>query len=148
MMRSLAVSIVILFGSGVACSTTHRESVPPILRGVTAGSGYFGACPPADESTANFIKAAGKLAVSPEFSRRLEAAFPPGSPEEALIHLLTAQGFVLRAECRTDSTVKIASFHLDGSGLSRLETAADVYWKADTVRRIVWTKGFVMYVGL
>jgi hypothetical protein len=121
MKRLLAVAIVALFGSGAACSTTNRESVPPILRGVTAGSGFFGACPPSDEATANVIKAAGKLAVSPEFNGRLEAAFPPVSPEGALIHSLTAQGFILAGACKTDSTVRIALFHLNGRALSRLD---------------------------
>lgn len=146
--RVLAVFIVVLFGSGAACSTTNQESVPPILRGVTAGSGFFGGCPPSDEAAADAIRNAGKLAVSPEFDSRLEAAFPPGSPQEALIDSLTGQGFVLAGACKTDSTVRIALFHLNGRALSRLEMGADVYWRADKEGRIIWTKGFVMYVGL
>jgi hypothetical protein len=130
MKRVLAVFIVVFLGSGAACSTTNQQSVPPILRGVTAGSGFYGGCPPSNEATAESVRIAGKLAVSPEFNGRLEAAFPPGSPQAVLIDSLTAQGFVLSGQCKTDSTVKIALFHLDGRALSRLEMGAEVYWQA------------------
>jgi hypothetical protein len=85
--------------------------------------------------------------VPPDYSR-LASAFPPGSPQTALIDSLVGQGFVLSGECKADSTIRIASFHANGRGFIAYATNAQAYWQVDTDGRIVWTKGFVSYTGL
>ena len=148
MKRVFVVSIVVLSGCTAACSSTNQKSVPPILRGATAHGGWWGACPPSSETEVETRRIMRELAVSPEFNSRLESGFPPGSSEQAFIDSLTGQGFVLSGRCKADSTVRIASFHADGSGFLAYATNAQVYWQADADGRIVWTKGFVRYTGL
>jgi len=72
--------------------------------------------------------------------------FPPGSNADSLVRALTAQGFKLTGPCENDSTIHRAGFGGPTRG-SIFETRAEIYWKTegDTV---VWTKGFVMFVGL
>jgi hypothetical protein len=122
--------------------------VPPILRGVTARGGWWGACPPMSDSEAESRRIMRELAISLEFDSRLASAFPPGSPQTALIDSLVGQGFVLSGECKADSTIRIASFHANGRGFIAYATNAQAYWQVDTDGRIVWTKGFVSYTGL
>jgi hypothetical protein len=146
--RVFIVAIVVLSGSAAACSSARQKSVPPILRGVTAGGGWWGACPPSSETELETRRIMGKLAISPEFNGRLESAFPPGSTAQVMIDSLTGQGFVLGGQCKADSTIRFASFHADGRGFLAYATNAQVYWQADAGGNIVWTKGFVAYLGL
>jgi hypothetical protein len=132
------LAVPLLLASLTACSS----KVPEVLRGVTAGGGYWGACPqPAwpHEST---------LAISPEFNRRLTTRFPPGSPQVNLIDALSREGFKDSGTCESASDIRILSFHAAGIGLFISEITAQVYWQSDTRGRIVWTKGFVAYTGL
>lgn len=91
---------------------------------------------------------ASGLAVSPEVDRRLRDEFPPGSNDDRLVAVLKAQGFKFVAACETDQTIRRASFFQKGTGLVPYDVDANVYWKIDGQRRIVWTKGFVAYSGL
>jgi hypothetical protein len=148
MQRALVASLVVASTCVAACSSTKPRPVPPILRGATAHGGWWGACPPSSETEVETRRIMRELALSPELNSRLEAQFPPGSPEQALIDSLTEQGFVLSGQCKTDSTIRIASFDAPGHGFLPYATSAQVYWQADADRRIVWTKGFLMFIGL
>jgi hypothetical protein len=148
MKRVFMLSVVVLSGCAASSSSTNHGSVPPILRGVTAHGGWWGACPPSSETEAESRRIMRELAVSPEFSSRLENAFPPRSPEQASIDSLTAHGFELRGQCKADPTIRIAGFHANGSGFLAYAPNAEVYWQANADGRIVWMKGFVMYTGL
>ncbi len=88
----------------------------------------------------------GGEALSPELNQKLAVQFPPGSSADSLVRTLTAQGFKLTGTCQTDSTIHRAGFGGPTRG-SIFETHAEIYWKTegDTV---VWTKGFVMFMGL
>jgi len=44
--------------------------------------------------------------------------------------------------------VTAASGWLGGGSLFQWQIDASVYWKIDEARKIVWTKGFVMYISL
>lgn len=124
-----------------ACSS----NVPELLRGASAGGGYWGACPPPKEIGA---RTSLSLALSPEFNSRLAAEFPPGSAEKDLIATLRHQGFQPAGTCPTDARIKIWGFHAEGSGFSGPAITAQAYWQADSQDRVVWTKGFVAYTGL
>jgi hypothetical protein len=117
---------------------------PALLEHVSAASGWFGGCPPANEKDARARM--GGEALSPELNQKLAAQFPPGSSAVSLVRTLTAQGFKLTGPCQTDSTIHRAGFGGPTSG-SIFEPRAEIYWKTegDTV---AWTKGFVMFVGL
>lgn len=130
-----------------ACFST-RPPAPPLLRGATASGGWWGACPPRNETDAKSMKIMEKLAVSPEFNSRMEIEFPPGSQEQALVETLIHQGFALQGQCATDPTIKIASFYAPGRGFLPYATIAQAYWKSDVDGRIEWTKGFLRYSGL
>jgi hypothetical protein len=115
---------------------------PALLEHVSGASGWFGGCPPGKGEPARM----GGEALSPELNQKLAAQFPPGSSADSLVRTLTAQGFKLNGSCQTDSTIHRAGFGGPTRG-SVFETRAEIYWKTagDTV---VWTKGFVMFVGL
>jgi hypothetical protein len=143
---SIAATIVVclLFG---ACKPEQGE-VPALLRNVTARGGYWGACPPSDKTGQETLKTMGRLATSPELDARLNAAFPPGSDGQKLERTLGEQGFRVVGICKTDGSIRIAGFFRKGAGLLPYDLSAEVYWKVDQVGRIVWTKGFVTYIGL
>jgi hypothetical protein len=111
---------------------TH-PTLPPLLRDVSAGGGWWGACPPEGDGRR-------ELALSPELNRRLEDQFPPGTSEQRLIRVVSDQGFHRAASCQSDPTIHIATF-------GRPDMRAAVYWKSDDAGSIVWTKGFVFYIA-
>ncbi len=117
MKRMFAIFCIVLSGCAASCSSTGQTVVPPLLRGVTAQGGWWGACPPSSETEQESRRIMGQLAISPEFNSRLESAFPPGSAERDMLSSLSAQGFVLSDPCKADSTIRIASFHADGSAI-------------------------------
>jgi hypothetical protein len=131
------LSVSALFG----CS----EAGPPLLRHVTAGGGWTGACPPEGASEAQ-LRASLPLAISPELNQRLAQSFPPGTPEERLVKSLTEQGFKLLPSCRNNPSIRVAVFNGYAGGI--FNTWASVYWKVDGASAIVWTKGFVQFDGL
>jgi hypothetical protein len=89
----------------------------------------------------------GGEALSPELNQKLAAQFPPGSSADSLVQTLTAQGFKLTGSCQTDSTIHRAGFGGPTRG-SIFETHAVIYWKVEGGDTVVWTKGFVMFIGL
>src|SRR5438445_5367667 len=95
-----------------ACSlfAPPEPPTPPLLVNVTAGSGYWGACPPANNTEAQMIQTAGKLALSPELNQRLINEFPLGSNESRLIEALTKQGFEMLPPCKADESIHRAGF--------------------------------------
>ena len=121
-----------------ACSS----HVPEILRGVSAGGGYWGACPQPDWARNS------PLAISPEFNERLAKRYPPGSSEKRLIEDLSRQGFKDAGSCEGEPTVRILTFSADGIGLVVSSITATAYWKVDPQGKVLWTKGFVAYTGL
>jgi hypothetical protein len=154
MPNSFHSNIRVLFATVAAigltgCIETEQQAVPlpPLLHKATAGGGWASACPPRSENERKMIETS-RLAVSPEVEQRLRDEFPPGSDEDRLIAVLTAQGFKLVAPCETDQTIQRAQFFRKGTGFLPYSTSATIYWKIDVQRRIVWTKGFVSYSGL
>jgi hypothetical protein len=142
----LSLFLIPLSAVLMAC-TSNRALVPPILQGATAKGGWWGACPPSSQTEAEGIKTMRQLALSPEFNARLNLTFPVGSSEQALSDSLLKVGFHDAGHCKSDPSIKIASFYAKGSGLLPYATVAEVYWQTDG-DRIVWTKGFVRYSGL
>ena len=110
---------------------------------MTAASGSLGACPAESEWDAN-----EPLALSPELNKRLGDEFPVGQSEQLLTQTLVKQGFELRPACLKDSSIRSARFVQRSGGSFYWPIDASVYWKIDEARKIVWTKGFVMYVWL
>jgi len=118
---------------------------PPLLEHVTAGGGWFGACPPRNELEAVSRAKSGE-ALSPELNQKLAAQFPPGSAAASLVRTLAEQGFKLAEACQNDSTIRRAWFQGPTRG-AIFETRAEIYWKTEG-DALVWTKGFVMFLGL
>jgi hypothetical protein len=127
-----AISAAVLSGCG-------SERIPAILRGVSAGGGYWGACPRRPENQSS------PSALSPEFNARLASRFPPGTATSALVSALTAEGFKPAGSCEADSSIRILAFN-DKNAIPNV--TAQVYWQADSTGRITWTKGFVAYTFL
>jgi len=123
-----------------ACAS---DKVPEILRGVSAGGGYWGACP-----SPQWAPKQDELAISPEFNDRLATRYPPGSAEIRLLEDLTREGFKDSGHCESEPAIRIMAFHADGIGLLVSAITAQAYWQSDAQGRIVWTKGFVAYTGL
>jgi hypothetical protein len=139
----LAVS---LSGALIACSS-NKAVMPRILQGATAQGGWWGACPPSNQTEVDSIKTMRQLALSPEFNDRLRNDFPPGSAAQTLVDSLLKQGFRDAGYCKSDQSIKLATFYAKGNGLLPYATIAEAYWQTDG-DRIVWTKGFVRYSGL
>jgi hypothetical protein len=140
--RQPLLTLVFLFAgivSAAVLSGCGSERIPEILRGVSAGGGYWGACPRQVENEAS------PLAVSPELNSRLASRFPPGTADGVLVSGLTAEGFKPAGSCESDPSIRILAI-ADKSTIP--EVTAQVYWQADLTGRITWTKGFVAYTFL
>ena len=157
-MRRVARSVgLLLAGFAIGCITVlgalfagwpgPKPSLPPILRNVTAGGGWWGACPP-ETPNAETARKGRPLAISPELDERLSQAFPPGSSEKRLVDTLQAQGFELLSPCNGDTSIHLAAFNQHGGGVVAYPITANVYWKVDGQGHIMWTRGFVRYLAL
>lgn len=134
-------SLALLAGSWMMAAMSGCGSgILEILKDVTAGGGYWGACPRSQEEQRH------PLALSPEFNARLASRFSPGTPEKTLTDALAAMGFGSVGTCEQDRTVRIFRFDKRRSGLA--EVTAEVYWQVDSGGKILWTKGFVAYASL
>ncbi len=142
------VTVACLFLVGCNESDQQTTTLPPLLQKTKAGGGWDSACPPRNEKERKMIEMVGRLAVSPEVEQRLRDEFPPGSSDDRLVAVLTAQGFKLIEPCETDQTIQRASFFQKGTGIIPYDVNATVYWKIDNQRRVIWTKGFLSYSGL
>jgi hypothetical protein len=128
----------IIFAESVApLSGCGSNSIPEILRGASAGGGYWGACPRGRDSESS------PLALSPEFNSRLESRYPPGSADIVLLNQLTAAGFTSAGNCSSDPNIRILAFHDKEPNPGVI---AEVYWQTDSKGQIDWTKGFVRYI--
>jgi hypothetical protein len=114
------------------------DNIPEILRGVSAGGGYWGACPRDRDFESS------PAALSPEFNARLERRYPPGSPDTVLVSELTAAGFKSAGACKSDPNIRILAFD---DKVTIPNVVAEVYWQADSNGRMTWTKGFVRYIS-
>lgn len=121
--------------------------LPMVLRDATAGSGWISACPPRNAQDKTMIEKLG-LGLSPELNKHLHDQFPPGSGASLLTVALTQQGFKPMNSCENEPTIHRATFFQKGQGLLPYDTHADVYWKENADSQIIWTKGFVHFVGL
>jgi hypothetical protein len=115
-----------------------EQRLPPLLSNVRAEGGWWGACPD---------RPAKDQALSPELNERLQRQFPPGTPQERLISTLAKQRFEPPVPCSDDKTIRSARFYQSG-GLLAYDTRAEIFWKVDQANNLVWTKGFIFYVGL
>src|SRR5438093_13756677 len=100
-------------------------ALPPLLRGATASGGWYGACPPANESQAA-AQAHGE-AISPELDARLKEQFPPGTEESKIVRVLGEQGFAPSKECEGDHSIRYSQFR--GHSVLANDVHAAVYWK-------------------
>jgi len=137
------VVLGVLFGAWSA----PKPPLPALLKNVTAGGGWWGACPPVTPEEAR-AQSGRPLALSPELNQRLAQSFPSGSNEKRLSDALNAQGFELLPPCKSDPSIRVAAFNQHGGGLLFPPLVANVFWKADGAGNIVWTKGFARYVAL
>jgi len=147
----LKIRLLIVILILAACDLTARPEppLPPLLVNVTAGGGWWGACPPKTKTEEDMIRSwKGQLALSPELNERLTKEFPPGTDESQLIGLLTKQGFEMQPSCSNDQSIHRASFTQHGGSGFAYRMLADIFWKVDERNAIVWTKGFVMNNGL
>jgi hypothetical protein len=124
-----------------------QPPLPPLLQNVTAGSGWWGACPPETAEEAR-LRDLSPLALSPELDERVARSFPIGSSEMVLVDTLRAQGFELRPSCKGDQSIHAAEFEQHPHGLLPYPLTAKVFWKVDSAGNIEWTKAFVRYSGL
>jgi len=120
-------------------ATPLRPPTPPILRGAarlptrTHGSG----CPPWDPIE---LRNPGGIDVG--------RAFPPGTPQGALVTSLRRQGFKIERACTSDPTIRYAEFTQSGGGFYGPYPANSVItWKTDPVGRLAWVSGWVAYTG-
>jgi hypothetical protein len=144
----LAVCVIvgaIAFGANLFAP---KPPLPPLLRNVSAGGGWWGSCP-AETTDEARLREGQPLALSPELSQRLSQSFPPGSGAKRLVDTLQQQGFELLPSCKTDNSIRAAAFtQKQGGGLFSSPLTANVFWKVDGADNIVWTNGFVRYKGL
>src|ERR1700676_952099 len=132
--KLLSLFMLLICAESVAgLSGCGSDSVPEILRGVSAGGGYLGAC----SRDRDFESP--PPALSPEFNARLESKYPPGSADAVLVRELTAAGFKSTGACKADPNTHILAF---GDKKTIPNVVAEVYWQADSKGRISWTKGF------
>lgn len=134
----ISIAATLTLGLMFSAYAQAPNELPTLLRNVTARGGYWGACPPTS----------GGLATSPELDARLNTNFPPGSDVQKLESTLVKEGFHIDGVCHTDGSIHIAGFYRKGVGLLPYDVSAQVYWKVDQAGHVVWTKGFVMYIGL
>jgi hypothetical protein len=138
---------VVVLGALFAGWPGPKPALPPLLKNVTAGGGWWGACPPENEQEAE-EREGHPLATSPELEQRLVQSFPPGSNERKLVDTLSKQGFELLPPCKSDHSVRVAAFRQHGGGVLVFPVTANIFWKVDKADNIVWTRGFVAYEGL
>ncbi len=142
----LMLGAVVLF-TVTGCSETSQPTrqLPKLLEKVSAGG--YGACPPRNEAEKKIL-GIGLVEKPSEFDQRLMNEFPTGSNGYHLIKILVAQGFNLNGHCKTDPTIRKASFFQRGKGFLPYDISAWVYWKIDDQNRVLWVKGSVGYSGL
>jgi len=143
----VVLGAVVVLGAIFAGWPGPKPPLPTLLRNVTAGGGWWGACPPETQEEAR-EQQGQPLATSPELNQRLAHSFPSGSSERKLVDTLRAQGFQLLPPCTSDHSVRVAAFDQHGGGVLAFPITANIFWKVDEADNIIWTKGFVRYVGL
>lgn len=136
----------IVLGAAVVGWPGPTPRTPSLLENVSAGGGWWGACPSQNAEEAS-LRERSPIATSPELNERLRRLFPSGTNEKVLIDALSSQGFSLLPPCAGDKSIRLAGFQQQGGGLLRYPVKAEVYWKVDESGVIVWTKGFVRYIG-
>ena len=134
----------------LAGCASDQTPVPPLLAGVTAGSGWASACPPATAAERQIRERAlnERIAIAPALERRLQQEFPAGTSNDRITDALRAQGFKLTTPCEADTTIQRATYFHKGTGIIPTDTNATVYWKLDAQRNVVWATGIVTYTGL
>lgn len=122
-----------------------KPATPPLLQGVSAGSGWNSmGCP--RPASAPFLP--DREALSPDLTPRLAAAFPAGSAADALRSTLLSQGFQPMQPCQDDPAINRAAFSQTGGGLTGpYPISAVVAWRQAATGQVEWTKGFVSYLA-
>ena len=141
--RAAILGAVVLGIPLVWIASKTMEKPPELLRNATAKGGWYGACPPETEADRISREKMG-LALSPELNDRLAQRFSSGSSEADLISELMKEGFSAPIPCKNHASVKQAGFHRSGFFV---ETNASIFWKVEG-QAVVWTKGFISYIGL
>ena len=140
--RTIALFRIMLCLIGCVTITSCKPPLPPLLEGASTSGGLYGGCPRA------VLVDRKELALSPELDERLRQQFPPGTPARKLSEALVSQGFVLGRPCKEDNSIREANFTKKGDGFYYLfRTDSSVFWKTDERGNIVWTEGFLMFIG-
>jgi hypothetical protein len=143
----IVIGGVIVLGAMFAGWPGPTPPLPPLLQNVTAGGGWWGACPP-ETPEAAVAREGRPLALSPELNQRLGQSFPPGTSDTRLVDTLRAQGFEILSPCKADAFIHVAAFTQHGGGVLSYPMTANIYWKVDERGNILWAKGFVRYIAL
>ncbi len=139
----ISVLVILLVGGlfiVVALFLTNAASqaaTPPILRGTTSRGEWNNGCP-ADQP-----RRPDEIEMSPDFSQRLAAEFPPGTPSKVIETKLARQGFAI-SHCPYEADVMAAKVTVTGIGT----LTGTAYWKVDRNDKVVWTIGFSEISGL
>ncbi|MFO1464929.1 MAG: hypothetical protein U1F35_00560 [Steroidobacteraceae bacterium] len=147
MERQLEVWLIVGLTTITAGCWSPTPPLPPLLRNVSAGGGWWGACPAETVEDAR-LRQGMPLAISPELNQHLNQSFPPGTAELLLRERLNNWGFTELPPCPGDSSIHGAAFVQHGGNVFSAAMTANVFWKVDGAKNIVWTKGFVRYAGL
>ncbi len=138
------VAIMSVMSSGLAAGERPlAPPTPPLLRDARAGGGFWDAC-----IGDSYDSKLGRLALSPEFDRRLRERFPRGTAVDALVGVLKEQGFKMQPPCDNDPSIRSAIFDQHGGSLYNLPVYAVAVWKVDGFGKLAWTRGHVEYIGL
>ncbi len=139
----IAVLVIVFVGSlliVVALFWTDAASqaaTPPILRGTTSRGEWNNGCP------ADRPRPPDEIEISPDFSQRLAAEFPPGTPSKSIQTELARQGFAI-SHCPYEADVMAAKVTVTGIGT----LTGKAYWKVDRNDKVLWTVGFSDISGL
>ena len=128
--------------------------LPMLLQGLGSVGGSTTVCPPATEQEAasrRRISVRSPMAWSPEFGRRLEHEFPPGSEAKLMTDQLQKLGFGMLGACVGDSSIRHAFFEQHGGfplRSSGIPMWANVWWQVDASDHLIWAKGIVAVDGM
>ena len=110
--------LVLMVGVKVVTIVTAvpEPPLPPLLQGLGGVGGFTTVCPPALEQEAASRRSfpVSPVGWSPEFGRRLEREFPPGSEAKPMTDELQKLGFRLLGFCEGDPSIRHAFFEQHG----------------------------------
>jgi hypothetical protein len=79
--------------------------------------------------------------VSSGLNRRLALRFPKGTDSAVVLSALHDLGFHPAGVCQRDRSIRFARFDSPGNFMHLYPVTAEVYWKIDAKRRVLWVRG-------